>query len=66
MTVSQQGPRTILTGNSSAKQQRPLCGTDGQFYDEETENYLPLEEILAPYLSAVPKVIEYFKTQRAG
>lgn len=62
MTIRQKGPQIILTGNSSAKLQRPLYTTDGQFYDEETGKYLTLEEILVKYLSAVPKVIDYFKT----
>jgi hypothetical protein len=66
MTVSQKGVQVALTGNSSVKQYRLLVNADGQFHDEETGNYLPLEEILGEYLGAIPEAIEYFKIKKSS
>ena len=57
VVISPKGPRLFQTGSSSAKGQRSLCAGDGLFFDEESEQYLSLEEILQEYLNAIPKVI---------
>jgi len=65
MTITSKGPQFTKTGNSSIKEQRTLCTFDGHFYDEESEKFLLLSEILEKYLSAVPEAIAYFEAQKA-
>ena len=62
MVVTPEGPKQIVTGNSSIKEQRPLYTKDGLYYDEDDKKYISLEEILVNYLDAAPSVITEFKS----
>jgi hypothetical protein len=66
LVVTPKGPKHILTGNSKIEEQRPLCMRDGNFFEEETEKMLSLDEILDDFLGAVPSVIKYFESLDAG
>lgn len=65
MVMTPKGPKYTKTGNSSIKLKRPLCTDDGFFFDEHSEQYLSLEEILQEYLNAIPQVIADFESLRA-
>jgi len=62
IVLTSKGPEYIETGDSSIKQQRPLCTKDGFFFDEVSEQYLSLETILEEYLQAIPKTIAEFES----
>jgi len=55
------GYEIVLTGNSHAKEQRPLYMDDGRFFEEESKKLLSLEEILSDFLGAVPNAIAEFE-----
>ena len=61
LRITPKGPETVLTGNSHAKEQRPLYMNDGRFFEEESKKLLSLEEILGDFLDAVPSAIAEFK-----
>ncbi len=66
LTIPSTGPEVTLTGNSSVKDQRSLCNSDGCFYDDLSGQYLPLERILSEYLEAVPTTITWFEQLKTG
>jgi len=61
LRITPKGPEIVLTGNSNAKEQRPLYMDDGRFFEEESKKLLSLEEILGDFLGAVPSAIAEFK-----
>lgn len=61
LRVTSKGPELILTGNSSVKEQRPLCMDEGHFLDDESGNFLSLDKILEDFLKEVPSVIACFE-----
>lgn len=65
IVMTPKGPKYTKTGNSSIKPKRPLCTDDGFFFDEHSEQYLSLEEILQKYLNAIPQVIADFESLMA-
>jgi hypothetical protein len=66
IVVKPKGPKHILTGNSKIEEQRPLYMRDGYFFEEESEKWLSLDEILGNFLRAVPGVIKYFESLATG
>lgn len=60
LSLMPEGPKFTTTGNSSIKEQRPLCTRNGLFFDEESGKYVTLNRVLDDFLSAVPGVIKYF------
>ena len=65
-TIQAGGPKIEVTGQSSIKEQRPLLNNDGRFFDEDTNQYVTLEQILVDFLGAVPAVIEEFEQELKG
>jgi len=55
------GHKFTVTGNSSVKTQRPLYTNNGFFFDEETNEDVPLDRVLSDFLSAVPRVLSDFE-----
>ncbi|MCJ7520822.1 MAG: hypothetical protein MUP21_01145 [Dehalococcoidia bacterium] len=62
MVITHKRLKYIQTGNSSIQKQRPLYNENGFFFDEKSEQYISLDEILREYLHAIPKVIAEFKS----
>lgn len=61
LELTKKGPQLVLTGNSSAKQQRSLYTDDGHFFDDTSGKFLQLDEILEDFLRAVSSVIADFE-----
>ncbi|HUW32017.1 MAG TPA: hypothetical protein VM223_10425 [Planctomycetota bacterium] len=57
------GPLRITTGDSTIKEQRPLLCNNGMYFDEETNRWLSLDQILTDYLKAAPEVIDEFQKE---
>lgn len=55
------GPKEEITGDSLINSQRPLISDDGRFFDEDTNTYVTLEQILKDFLCDVQKVIKEFE-----
>lgn len=66
LSIPKDGPKITLTGQSSVKERRPLCSSDGRFFDEKSGMYLALDQILADFLNAVPDVIARFEKLAAS
>ena len=65
-TITPEGPQTHVTGASSINEQRPLLGSDGKFFDEETKRYVSLIQILTDFVKAAPAAIEEFQKEMKG
>ncbi|MBA7485961.1 hypothetical protein ES707_21513 [subsurface metagenome] len=61
LRITPKGPEILLTGNSRAKEQRPLYMDDGRFFEEESKKLLSLEEVLRDFLGAIPSAIAEFE-----
>ena len=60
-SIPRTGPQAHVTGVSGGiEEQRPLVINDGKFFDDETQRYVSLEQILSDYLDAAPSLIEEF------
>ena len=55
------GPKKVITGKSVIKEQRPLINSDGNFYDEDTHEYVSLFQILSDFLNEVTELIHDFE-----
>jgi len=62
-TVQADGPKAIVTGNSSIDEQRPLLRQNDTFFDDDTRRYVTLEQVVADFLAAVPAVIDQFEKE---
>lgn len=51
------GPIKLTSGNSEAKEQRPLLNHDGRFFDEGSSCYVALDEILEKFVGAAHEVV---------
>jgi hypothetical protein len=51
----------LMTGKSKVEEQRPLLRNGDMFFDDLSNTYLTLDQILLPYLAAVEPVIAKFK-----
>ena len=58
--VGPDGPVQHVTGNSRIKEQRPLLIRNGTYFDDETREFLALEQVLGEFLTALRPVIEEF------
>jgi hypothetical protein len=61
VTVSEQGPAISTTGGSQAHLQRPLLCRGGKFFDDETANYVELEDILDSFVAKAAAAITEFQ-----
>lgn len=61
--VQADGPKSIVTGNSSIDEQRPLLRQDDTFFDDDTKEYVTLERILLDFITALPAVIAKFEQE---
>ena len=61
LSVTSQGPQISTTGGSHVKFLRPLLVEDGQFFDEDSNQYVSLERILTAFLEKVPAVVVEFE-----
>ena len=60
------GPKKEVTGDSRIDEQRPLISNDGRFYDDDTNKYVEIDQILKDFLRDVPAVINEFKKDLKG
>lgn len=64
--VTAQGPKVVETGASRVKQQRPLVSSNGEFFDDQSGNYVSLDTVLDAFLKGIPGVIAEFGRLAAG
>lgn len=55
------GPTFKKRGGASLSGQRELVHSDGRYFDEHSKGYLSLDQILKPYIEALPAVIKWFE-----
>lgn len=56
--ITPQGPVVATAGESHVKLQRPLLVQDGEFFDDETQGFVKLDELLAAFVEKAPGLIE--------
>ena len=61
VSVTPQGVEVQTTGGSQVKQQRPLLNQDGAFFDEQSSEYVSLDNVLQAFLREAPDVISEFE-----
>ncbi len=61
VSVTQQGVEAQTTGESRVKQQRTLQNQDGAFFDEQSSEYVSLDNVLQAFLEEAPDVISEFE-----
>ena len=59
--MSPKGKTTVTTGNSSIAEQRPLYNDDGLFYDESSDSYKKLDDIIEKHTQSLEKIISKFE-----
>ncbi|AQX74746.1 hypothetical protein B1776_04140 [Dehalococcoides mccartyi] len=62
LLITPNGLKLVKTGDSAIEGQRPLCQSNDMFFEEKSDKFVSLEEILNDYLEAIPKVISNFET----
>ena len=65
-SIQSTGPKKEVTGDSCINEKRPLISGDGRFYDDDTNKYVAIEQILKDFLCDVPAVINEFKKDLKG
>ncbi len=60
-SITPSGPKIKTTGNSIINEQRPLISDDGSFFDENTQKYVTLDNLLKDFLIDIPQVIKEFE-----
>lgn len=61
IAATSDGPKFAATGKSSVELQRPLQIDDGTFFDEQSNRYVSLEEVIDTFLQQAPSVIAEFE-----
>jgi len=61
VSVTSGGPQVATIGNSQVKFQRPLLVQDGEFFDDDSQQYVSVEQVLKIYLEKVPAVVSEFE-----
>jgi len=61
VAMSSEGLRVIETGESKVKQQRPLVLDDGRFFDDESSQWVGLDEILRAVLKQSESILSVFE-----
>jgi hypothetical protein len=61
VAVTDQGLVTKTTGASQVQLQRPLLNADGEFFDDQSQGYVKLEDVLSAFLTRGPSVIVEFE-----
>ncbi len=61
--IQSTGIKKEETGNSKIEEQRLLISDDDRFYDDETEKYVTIEQILKDFMCEVPAIINKFKSK---
>ncbi len=62
LALGPKGPEISTSGQSQVIQQRALCMAGERVFDDESGRYMTLEQLLTPYLEAVPRAIEEFRS----
>lgn len=62
LVLGPNGPEISTSGQSRVIQQRALCMEGDRVFDDESGRYMTLEELLTPYLEAVPRAIDEFRS----
>ena len=62
--LTQQGPVTTKVGNANVVWNRPLQINDGRIFDEETSEWLSLDQIVSEYLSGADAAVAVFESLR--
>jgi hypothetical protein len=65
LSIPETGPQLTLSGSSSIKDQRSLCNANGEFFDDISEKYLPLGQIVGEFLESVPEALKWFQHELA-
>lgn len=65
VSITPQGVMVDTTGGSRVKFQRPLLIQDGQFFDEEEQRFVTLEEVLRAFLDKAPAAVAEFERSMA-
>jgi hypothetical protein len=65
IVIGPHGPQSILSGDSLIKEQRSLCSSDGRFFDDETQRYIDLDQLLTSYLDEVPRLLADLGSERS-
>ena len=60
-TIAHEGPQLQLTGKSKVEEQRPLLSDDGKFFDDDTREYVSIEDILDGFAAAASTVVDEFE-----
>ena len=55
------GPKKTITGNAEINEQRPLLYSDGRFFDDNTQKYVSLDEILRDFVDGAAETIAEFQ-----
>ncbi len=61
MSVTPDGYQVETTGNSRIKLQRPLLTNDDEFFDDESQQYVSIEQVLKTYIENIPAIISEFE-----
>jgi hypothetical protein len=56
------GKQVVTTGKSKVQEQRPLLQRGDEFWDDASNAYLKLDQILVPFINAVQPVIAKFES----
>lgn len=65
VSITPQGAMVSATGGSRVKLQCPLLVQDSQFFDEEEQRFVTLEEVLRTFLDKTPAVVAEFESSMA-
>jgi hypothetical protein len=63
--LTPKGPRATVTGDSQLDEGRSIVMSGDKVFDDETEQYIPVESVVAEYLGAIPIAIEEFLKLRS-
>ena len=66
LQITSEGPKVTTSGNSQVKWRRALLMAGDKAFDDETNEYISIESVVAEYLDAIPKAIEEFQNLRTG
>lgn len=61
VSVTSAGPQVSTTGNSQVKFQRPLLVQDGEFFDDDSKQYVSIEQVLKIYLEKISAAVSEFE-----
>lgn len=59
--ITPSGPCVSETDSASVKLQRPLLTRNGEFFDEDSQEYMSIESIVSRYIEVIPEIISEFQ-----